>query len=389
MLSAERGYRLRIQVRPGGKLLLGPFGMAIWKIFWMFRVQADRVLQDRRRDAMRRRLHRLQAEAAADTAAQHVEFFEIEIVHQRDTCGSPLRGSTSRPGAGRRCAGRRRARVRVAAARVDVAPGACGSPLRGSPPFRVRVAAVRVAALPGAGRRCVGRRPFGCGSPLRGSPPRPGAGRRCAGRRPSGCGSPLRGSTSRPGAGRRCAGRRRARCGSPLRGSPPFRVRVAAARVDVAPGAGRRCAGRRRARCGSPLRGSTSRPVRVAAARVYVAPGAGAKAPPGAGRRCAGRRRARCGSPLRGSTSRPVRVLKLRGDPGEQQGAPDRSEDVGRNEIVRVVADEGREAPPVRKLPRLVRSFRSGGLAPEGTELLAEVAYFPAAHLVHTFRGWG
>ena len=84
MLSAERGYRLRIQVRPGGKLLLGPFGMAIWKIFWMFRVQADRVLQDRRRNAMRRRLDRLQAEAAADTAAQDMEFFEIEMVHQRD-----------------------------------------------------------------------------------------------------------------------------------------------------------------------------------------------------------------------------------------------------------------------------------------------------------------
>nr|WP_294520346.1 hypothetical protein [uncultured Rhodopila sp.] len=49
----------------------------------MLRMQADGVLQHGRGDAMRRGLDRLQAEAAADAAAQDMEFLESEMIHQR------------------------------------------------------------------------------------------------------------------------------------------------------------------------------------------------------------------------------------------------------------------------------------------------------------------
>ena len=53
----------------------------------MIGMQADRVLQHRGSDAVGRDLAQLQAEAAADAAAQRVEPAEAEMIHQREMIG--------------------------------------------------------------------------------------------------------------------------------------------------------------------------------------------------------------------------------------------------------------------------------------------------------------
>src|SRR6476646_4331358 len=62
-VSPEALYRRIIKLGPRCALLLCPCGMALRKIFWEFRVQPYRVLQDRAAHALRSNLAELEAVA--------------------------------------------------------------------------------------------------------------------------------------------------------------------------------------------------------------------------------------------------------------------------------------------------------------------------------------
>ena len=86
-VPAERGERRIVELRALRLLLLRPLGEAFGEVFGMIRMQADRVLQHRGRHAVGCDLAQLQAEAAADAAAQRVEPAEAQMVHQREMVG--------------------------------------------------------------------------------------------------------------------------------------------------------------------------------------------------------------------------------------------------------------------------------------------------------------
>src|SRR3984885_2042220 len=84
---AERGDLRVVELRAFGLLLVGPLGETLREVFRMIGMQADRVLQHCGSDTVGRDLAKLQAEAAADAAAQRMEPAEAEMIHQGEMIG--------------------------------------------------------------------------------------------------------------------------------------------------------------------------------------------------------------------------------------------------------------------------------------------------------------